>query len=36
MSESRLNFVFVLVIAAACWIGINRNNNQSIDGGTPY
>jgi hypothetical protein len=35
-NESRLNFVFVLVIAVACWIGINKNTNQVIDGGTPY
>lgn len=36
MNDSRLNFVFVLVIAAACWMGINKNSNQVIDGGTPY
>jgi len=36
MNESRLNFVFVLVIAAACWIGVNKSSNNVIDGRTPY
>tara|TARA_Y100000004_G_scaffold120408_1_gene135350 strand:+ start:1102 stop:1488 length:387 start_codon:yes stop_codon:yes gene_type:complete len=36
MNESRLNFVFILVIAAACWIGMNKSTNPVIDGGTPH